>query len=168
MNPPINSLKPLKSSGLSEKPSKAYTPLKRAQMRQMARIRPLNWLPFGYPTNASSSPFPRARLRGDGLNASYLHYQPMTNFDWRGNVILQKLAEGCIVREAGEAAGISKRAVHLRMKASPSFREAVTQAREQGKDERTFRLWLNHPFRGCRPPTGKGHGGKPRFAYGRR
>ena len=36
------------------------------------------------------------------------------------------------------------------------------------KDERTFRLWLRHPFRGLRPPSGKGHGGKPRFAYGRR
>ena len=89
-------------------------------------------------------------------------------FDWRANVILEKLREGCIVREAAAAAGISKRAVHLRMASNPAFREAVMAAREVGADERRFRLWLRHPFRGRRPPTGKGHGGKPRFSYGRR
>ncbi|MFU8892675.1 MAG: hypothetical protein ACNA8L_03515 [Luteolibacter sp.] len=90
------------------------------------------------------------------------------NFDWRGRVILQKLAEGCIVREAAAAAGITKRAVKLRMASNAGFREAVAQAREAGADERRFRLWLRHHFRGRRPPTGKGHGGRPAFSYGRR
>lgn len=89
------------------------------------------------------------------------------NFDWRGNVILQKLAEGCIIREAGEAAGITKRAIHLRMKASPEFREAVTQAREAGKDERRYRRWLAHPNRGRRGPWCL-PGVVPAFRYGRR
>ena len=40
--------------------------------------------------------------------------------------------------------------------------------RLEGQAERTFRLWLRHPFRGKRPPTGKGHGGSPRFSYGAR
>ncbi|MBC8125668.1 MAG: hypothetical protein H8M99_00770 [Gloeobacteraceae cyanobacterium ES-bin-144] len=90
------------------------------------------------------------------------------NFDWRGKVILMKLAEGCTIREAANAAGITKQAVLKRRATSPSFSQAVTAARETGKDERTYRLWLRHPFRGMRPPTGKGHGGKPRFNYGRR
>jgi len=93
--------------------------------------------------------------------------RPMV-FDWLGRVILMKFAEGCTYREAATAAGISKQAVLKRMNVSGEFREAVTAAREAGKDERTFRLWLRHPFRGCRPPTGKGHGGKPCFTIGRR
>ena len=89
-------------------------------------------------------------------------------FDWRARVILEKLREGCIVREAAHAAGITKRAVNLRMATHPDFREAVLAAREVGADERRYRCWLRHPFRGKRPPTGKGHGGKPAFTYGRR
>jgi hypothetical protein len=92
----------------------------------------------------------------------------MTNFDWKAKVMISKFSEGTTYREAARAAGMSKQALQKRMRVSPSFAQAVTEAREQGKEERTFRLWLNHPFRGCRPPTGKGHGGKPRFAYGRR
>lgn len=90
------------------------------------------------------------------------------NFDWRGMVILDKLAEGCLFREAAAAAGISRRALFKRRDVSPEFAQAVTAARETGKEERRYRRWLNHPFRGMRPPTGKGHGGKPRFSYGRR
>ncbi len=89
-------------------------------------------------------------------------------FDWRGRVILSKLAEGCTIQEAASAAGITKQAVLKRRNASRDFAAAVTEARETGKEERRYRRWLNHPFRGLRPPTGKGHGGKPAFTYGRR
>jgi len=83
-------------------------------------------------------------------------------------MILRKLEEGCTIRESAAAVGISRQAVLKRKNVSPDFAQAVAAARETGKDERTFRLWLRHPFRGKRPPTGKGHGGAPRFAYGRR
>ena len=83
-------------------------------------------------------------------------------------MILRKLEEGCTIRESAAAVGISWQAVLKRKNVSPDFAQAVAAARETGKDERTFRLWLRHPFRGKRPPTGKGHGGAPRFAYGRR
>ena len=89
-------------------------------------------------------------------------------FDWRSRTILRRLAEGCLLREAAATAGISRQAVWKRVLASPDFAQAVVAARETGKSERSFRLWLRHPLRGHRPPTGKGHGGKPRFAYGRR
>ncbi|MCX6878711.1 MAG: hypothetical protein NTW21_33595 [Verrucomicrobia bacterium] len=89
-------------------------------------------------------------------------------WDWRHRIALCKFAEGSTYGEAAAAAGISRQAVWKRMLAAPGFAQAVAAARETGKDERTFRLWLRHPYRGLRPPTGKGHGGKPRFAYGRR
>lgn len=89
-------------------------------------------------------------------------------FDWRGTVILGKLREGCTIREAAAAVSITRQAVLKRKNASPEFADAVALARETGKGERTYRLWLRHPFRGKRPPTGKGHGGKPRFGVKRR
>ena len=52
------------------------------------------------------------------------------------------------------------------MKSCPEFADAVAVERAVGKDEREFRIWLRHPFRGKRPPTGKGHGGKPIFTWG--
>lgn len=50
----------------------------------------------------------------------------------------------------------------------PRMAAAVVEAREQGCEERTYRRWLAHPFRGKRPPAGKGHGGKPKFPCGTR
>jgi hypothetical protein len=90
-----------------------------------------------------------------------------TQFDWKGRVILSELRGGQTFIAAAAIAGMSRRGVHKRRVASSDFDEAVRLAREAGKDERTFRLWLRHPFRGLRPPTGKGHGGKPAFTYGR-
>ncbi len=89
-------------------------------------------------------------------------------FDWRHRVILSKLTEGCLLREAAAAAGISRQAVLKRVNASAAFRQAVAAAREVGHAERVYRAWLGHYRRGMRPPAGKGHGGKPRFSFGRR
>ena len=88
--------------------------------------------------------------------------------DWRHRVVVAKIAEGCTYVEAATAAGVSRISVWMWCQASPDFHEAVATAREAGKKERTFRLWLRHPFRGLRPPAGKGVGGKPKFAFGRR
>lgn len=89
-------------------------------------------------------------------------------FDWRGQVALSKLAEGQTLTEAAKAAGITRRGLFKRRVRHPDFALAVATALEAGREERTYRLWLRHPFRGLRPPTGRGHGGKPRFKYGRR
>jgi hypothetical protein len=88
--------------------------------------------------------------------------------DWRGRLILRTLQAGGTIRESAAAVGITRQAVLKRKNASPAFAQAVAAARETGKVERTFRLWLRHPFRGKRPPTGKGRGGVPRFTYGSR
>ncbi len=92
----------------------------------------------------------------------------MKSLDWKGQIVLTKLSEGSTFTEAAAAAGLSRRGLFKRRVKSPEFAEAVNQARQQGQEERQYRAWLNHPFRGLRPPTGKGHGGKPRFRYGRR
>jgi hypothetical protein len=88
--------------------------------------------------------------------------------DWKARLIVAKISEGLVFREVALAVGISRQAVLKRMAKSPEFAQAVAQAREAGKEERAFRLWLRHPCRGMRPPMGKGHGGAPRFTYGRR
>ena len=88
--------------------------------------------------------------------------------NWRDRLILSQLAEGATIKEATGAAGLTKQGLWWRCKHLPDLAEAVTLARETGKAERTYRLWLRHPFRGKRPPAGKGKGGKPRFTYGRR
>jgi hypothetical protein len=87
--------------------------------------------------------------------------------DWRGKVILEKLREGCLYREAAAAAGITKQAVLWRMAAHPEFRRAVEEAREAGKEERRYRQWLRHPFRDKRGPWWK-PGVVPAYRWGRR
>ncbi len=84
-------------------------------------------------------------------------------FDRRGRLMLRKLAEGCLLREAATIAGVWKQIL-----ASLYFSQAVTTAREEGTEDHAFCQWLGHYRRGMRPPTGKGHGGKAMFAYGRR
>ena len=88
--------------------------------------------------------------------------------DWKHQVILTKLAEGYTYPESATAAGLSRQGLWKRVNASLEFRHAVVVARETGEEEEKFRIWLRHPFKGLRPPTGKGHGGNPQFAYGRR
>lgn len=72
------------------------------------------------------------------------------------------------MQEVVSAIGITRQAVLKRINASFEFASAVALARDLGKYEQIFRIWLRHPFREKRPPTGKGHGGKPHFSYGRR
>ena len=72
------------------------------------------------------------------------------------------------MREAAGAASMTRQGVWWRCRTCPGLVEAVAQAREAGKAEREYRRWLTHYARGKRPPTGRGHGGKPRFTYGRR
>jgi hypothetical protein len=87
---------------------------------------------------------------------------------WQHDIILATLRQGCTNREAAQAAMIDRRTLWRWLRACPEFAAAVTEARTAGEKERVYRLWLRHPFRGKRPPTGKGHGGKPAFRYGRR
>lgn len=90
------------------------------------------------------------------------------NFSPDYRQILMWLESGRTYREVAKFSNLTRRAIWKHMKRSPEFRHALIDAREKGKKSRRYTLWLQHPFRGKRPPTGKGHGGKPRFSYGQR
>ena len=126
---------------------------------RLNRWQPCNTLLRG--TRLTRPPRPAAH---DGRRAAF---EVISRMDWRHRVILTKLAGGCAYLESASAAGVSRISVWNWCQSSPVFKAVAAPPRETGKDERTFRMWLRHPFRGCRPPTGKGHGGKPRFSYGR-
>lgn len=87
---------------------------------------------------------------------------------WKARLALAKIAEGLTFDGAARPAGVSRQTLLAWCNSDPEFAQAVREAREAGAEERRYRRWLYHPFRGMRPPMGKGHGGKPRFCYGRR
>lgn len=84
-------------------------------------------------------------------------------FDIRARLILRLIREGNSYMDVAFTLRISQQAIHRRIQRNPDFATAITEAREEGRANRERRLWYRHPFRGKRPPTGKGHGGKPRF-----
>ena len=91
---------------------------------------------------------------------------PWMSRNWKLGLAVRRLGEGCTYVEAARAARIDRVTLWRWRRACPEFDRAVDEARRAGEAERTYRLWLRHPFRGRRPPTGRGHGGKPRFRYG--
>jgi hypothetical protein len=84
-------------------------------------------------------------------------------FDIRARLILRLIREGNTYVDVAFTLRISRQAIHRRIQRNPDFATAIAEAREEGRPNRERGLWYWHPFRGKRPPTGKGHGGKPRF-----
>lgn len=89
-------------------------------------------------------------------------------FDIKERCILRLFREGLIYRHVAETFRISREVITGKMKRNPEFAAAVKLAREKGRANREHGIWFRHPRRGMRPPTGKGHGGKPRFGVKRR
>ena len=85
---------------------------------------------------------------------------------WKFGLVVRRLAEGATYGEAARGVRCDRVTVWRWRQSSPEFDRAVEAARAAGRGEREFRCWLRHPFRGRRPPTGKGHGGPPRFKWG--
>jgi hypothetical protein len=88
--------------------------------------------------------------------------------DYRHRLIVAKLQEGCGYAQAAAAAGVHRQSLWRWVSGSTEFAAAVAAAYSIGRDEREYRLWLRHPFRGKRPPASKMHGGQPKYSYGRR
>ena len=63
---------------------------------------------------------------------------------------------------AGDA-GISRMTLHRWRQHDGHFASEVAAAYEASTRFREYYCWMRHPRRGLRPPTGKGHGGVPRF-----
>ena len=90
------------------------------------------------------------------------------NSPWKFRAVARVLAEGCTLAEAAVVVRANPSTLWRWRRACAEFAAAVEVARAAGRAEREFRCWLRHPFRGLRPPAGRGHGGRPRFRYGRR
>ena len=88
------------------------------------------------------------------------------NWSWKYSSVLNRLTQGHTFEQAARSSRLSRQAVWKHIKRSPEFSEAVAVAREEGRKVRDYLIWFRHPFRGLRPPTGKGHGGLPRHHYG--
>ena len=83
-------------------------------------------------------------------------------FDIRARLILRLIREGMIYEEVALTLRITRQAIHRRIQRNSDFAAAVAELREEGRPNRERGLWYWHPIRGIRPPTGKGHVGKPR------
>lgn len=96
--------------------------------------------------------------------------KPLDSWDSdRRNVrFVRYLSEGLTVSQALKLIGINHETMRKRRMRLAGFEAEVQRGLSEGEEERKYRAWLHHPFRGKRPPTGKGHGGKPRYTYGRR
>ena len=83
------------------------------------------------------------------------------------NFLLQKLsgllAGGHTRGEAAAGVGIHRQTLLRWRWESVAVSEQIKRALELGQEKRRYRLWLRHPFRGVRPPTGRGHGGEPAY-----
>lgn len=62
------------------------------------------------------------------------------------------------------AAGIDRKTLYRWLDADLDFLIEFDAAWTAAEKKRTYLLWLNHPFRGLRPPTGKGNRARPRFS----
>jgi len=84
--------------------------------------------------------------------------------------VLDQLATGATFAQASKAAGISRITLWRWCRDDPDFARLVETARLVGLKMRTYRLWVNHPFRGKRPPRHTANRGSayptPRFRYG--
>ena len=70
-------------------------------------------------------------------------------------VILQNLRKGDWLARASRGAGVHPKTTQRWLRHFPDFREAVTEARIEGRPRAALVAWLNHPFRGRRPPRSK-------------
>ncbi len=83
----------------------------------------------------------------------------------RGAVVLA-LRGGSTQCAAAEYAGMHRATLYRLMDRVPGFRREVEDAECEGAKVRDYRRWLEHPFRGRRPPKPEGRRGGypiPRF-----
>ncbi len=75
--------------------------------------------------------------------------------------ILESLRAGCSVSRAAKKARVNPKTVQRWLKQDPDFLRKVAEAQTQGLPRAKLVTWINHPFRGKRPPRPKGQRDKP-------
>jgi len=69
--------------------------------------------------------------------------------------IIQAIASGHPKVKAAKMAGIHRATLFRWLERKQEFAKDFAEAWNQGAKARDYRVWLNHPFRGKRPPTSK-------------
>ena len=87
-----------------------------------------------------------------------------TTRETRKQKALAAILSGSTKKDAARAAGIDRKTLYRGLDADLDFLMEFDAAWTRGEQKRTYRLWLNHPFRGLRPPTGRGTRSRPRFS----
>ena len=78
--------------------------------------------------------------------------------------VITEVILGANKSAAARAVGINRRTLYRWLDADLDFLMEFDAAWTQGEKRRSYLCWLNHPFRGLRPPTGKGTRSRPRFS----
>jgi hypothetical protein len=92
----------------------------------------------------------------------------MTYHDNRQEIqerVLKLIEAGANKVNAAKTVGINRRTLWDWIKRDPDFDMLFDIAWFTGRKQREYNAWLNHPYRGLRPPTGKGTRARPRFSY---
>jgi hypothetical protein len=69
---------------------------------------------------------------------------------------LKQLSAGESRRRASRHVGISPKTIQRWLRDDAKFRKSVRKAEREGQGKAAYLRWLNHPFRGLRPPLPKG------------
>lgn len=82
---------------------------------------------------------------------------------------LQQLSAGESRRRAAQFVRVSPKTIQRWLRGDAKFRKSVRKAEREGQDKASYLRWLNHPFRGLRPPLPKGlrhlPRSRPRFSH---
>ena len=119
--------------------------------------------PLNFQPSCITSPVTRGR------NEAKTHPSPMKRYfkDFDKSIIeriiLIRLRQGATKTKAAKAGGIHRVTLQRWLGKDTPFAKAFQKAWEESTPKRSFQKWLHHPFRGKRPPTGKGTLAFPRY-----
>lgn len=77
-------------------------------------------------------------------------------------LFLKQLSAGESRRRAARHVGTSPKTIQRWLREDAKFRKSVQKAEREGQGKARYLRWLNHPFRGLRPPLPKGKRHLPR------
>ncbi|MFC7336140.1 helix-turn-helix domain-containing protein [Haloferula chungangensis] len=87
---------------------------------------------------------------------------------WAVEVLILRAAKaGHTFKTAARLGGIHRSTLYRWIAKNEGFARRFRAAWSGGETRRNYRNWLNHPFRGMRPPTGKGTRRVPRYGRAR-
>ena len=92
-----------------------------------------------------------------------MRHDPATTAAAKLDVLLA-VSDGWTKSGAAKMAGVHRWTLYRWRRDDPEFSERFDKTWKEAAELRAYYLWKKHPFRGLRPPTGKGTRAKPRFS----